>query len=99
MDANGEYVKKSKNGGKLDFPVLFIGATYDYVLDTATNPKQLLAMREYCSDLQEVHIDAGHWVALEKPQETNAALAKLLAENVKDYWPGKPLERTSKANL
>ena len=96
MDRNAEYAKASKNGGKLDFPVLFIGATYDFVLDTKTNPKQLGPMREYCSDLQEVHIDAGHWVAFENPGETNAALAKWLAQSVKDYWPGQKLERPSK---
>jgi soluble epoxide hydrolase/lipid-phosphate phosphatase len=96
---NAAYLATSKNGGNLDFPVLFIGATYDFVLDTITNPKQLDDMREHCSDLQEVHIDAGHWVALEKPAETNAALAGWLKESVKDWWPGPRLERPGKANL
>lgn len=97
FDANKEYAGRSENGGVLNFPVLFIGATYDYILDTATNEKLVTPMREFCTDLQEVNIDAGHWVALEKPGETNAALAKWLATDVKDYWPGGDFVRTSKA--
>ena len=99
LEINTEYAKKAKNGGNLDFPVLFIGATYDFVCDTATNRRQMDIMRETCTDYEEVHIDAGHWVAFEAPQETNAALAKWLAGSVKDYWPGKSLERPTKTNL
>lgn len=98
FEVNAEYARASKNGGKLEFPVLFIGATYDFVLDTYDNPKQLEAMREYCTDLQEVHVDAGHWVAFENPTETNAALAKWLAGSVENFWPGQQLERPKKAN-
>jgi soluble epoxide hydrolase/lipid-phosphate phosphatase len=95
--ANTEYVGRSKNDGILSLPVLFIGARFDFILDTATNQKLVAPMREYCTDLTEVHIDSGHWVALEKPEETNAALAKWLAASVKDYWPGEPFVRTTKS--
>ncbi|KIW06025.1 uncharacterized protein PV09_03204 [Verruconis gallopava] len=96
FELNAEYTKSPKNGGVLSFPVLFIGATYDSILDTTTNAKMVAPMREYCTDLTEVNIDAGHWVGLEKPLETNAALARWLVESVGDYWPGAALVRTLK---
>lgn len=78
---------KSKNEGRLHMPVLFIGAKFDVVCMTAhggLNDR----MRQLCTDLTECTIDAGHWVAEEKPEETNAAIARWLMESCKSYWPG-----------
>lgn len=90
--ANEDYACKSVNDGVLSFPVLFIGARYDYICETANNRRLTEPMRESCKDLTSVTIDAGHWVALEKPSETNAVLVKWLATKVEGYWPS---ERTS----
>ena len=38
-DVNVEYVKSEKNGGVLDFPMLFIDGKYDAVCSTTTTPK------------------------------------------------------------
>jgi pimeloyl-ACP methyl ester carboxylesterase len=75
--ANKAYADRSVNGGRLDLPVLFIGAAYDYTCETATSP---LAepMRELCSNLSEVEIESGHWMAQEKPTEVSAALRQWL---------------------
>jgi pimeloyl-ACP methyl ester carboxylesterase len=76
--ANADYANRSVNGGRLDLPVLFIGAAYDYTCETATSP---LAgpMRELCSNLSETEIASGHWMAQEQPAEVNAALVRWLA--------------------
>lgn len=85
---NREYaLQKWKNGGYLHMPVLFIGARFDNVCDTVTS-RLTEPMREHCKDLTEVTIDAGHWVPQEKPIEVNAAIARWLAESVKQHWPG-----------
>ena len=86
-ERNREYMlTKAANNGRLDMPVLFIEALYDAVCATATSD---LAepMKEYTTNLTFVSIKAGHSVELEKPAETNAAIAKWLAEKVGDWWP------------
>jgi soluble epoxide hydrolase/lipid-phosphate phosphatase len=87
-DVNTTYAEKSVNGGILDFPVLFIGARFDMVCDTATNPQFSEPMRKACKQLTECTLDSGHWVPQEKPAEVNAALTRWLVESVKGYWPG-----------
>jgi pimeloyl-ACP methyl ester carboxylesterase len=83
--ANGEYAEKAKNGGKLAMPVLFLHGAYDVTCETM---KSRLAepMRHDCSDLTEVVVKSGHWMAQEKPVEVNAAIAKWLASKLADYW-------------
>ncbi|KAF7197442.1 Bifunctional epoxide hydrolase 2 [Pseudocercospora fuligena] len=86
--ANRKWVlENSVNGGVLEMPVLFIEAKYDAVCDTygsnATDP-----MKELCKNLSYASLDAGHWVQLEKPEETNALIARWLLENLPSYWPG-----------
>ena len=86
--ANRAYnVANTKNDMKLAMPVLFIHARYDSVCETV---KGTLAkkMQENCSNLTEAIINAGHWVAAERPGETNAAIARWLVEEVSDCWPG-----------
>jgi soluble epoxide hydrolase / lipid-phosphate phosphatase len=85
--ANKIYSEKSANGGVLSFPVLFIDAKYDSLCSTSLD-RLNEAMRKYCRDLTETSIEAGHWVALEKPRETNAVIARWLATKVETYWPG-----------
>jgi soluble epoxide hydrolase/lipid-phosphate phosphatase len=86
-ETNTAYAQKSANGGFLNMPVLFIGGKYDHVCDTSLSHLSE-PMREYCPDLTEVTIDSGHWVAFEKPRETNAAIVKWLVTKLPAYWPG-----------
>ena len=95
---NRTYTEKSTNGGVLDFPVLFIDAKWDIVctpsVDRLGDP-----MKKFCKDLTWATVEAGHWVALEKPMEVNAAITRWLATKVDDHWPGyftKPLVSMSK---
>jgi soluble epoxide hydrolase / lipid-phosphate phosphatase len=86
-EANKAYSEKSANGGVLNFPVLFIEAKFDFVCTTSVD-RLSEPMRKYCTDLTECSIEAGHWVAFEKPREVNAAVARWLATKVGTYWPG-----------
>jgi pimeloyl-ACP methyl ester carboxylesterase len=83
--ANGAYARTSKNGGKLSMPVLFLHAAYDMTCETM---RSTLAepMRRDCSELTEVVVKSGHWMAQEQPVAVNAALAKWLAAKFPDYW-------------
>ncbi|KAK2006374.1 alpha/beta-hydrolase [Colletotrichum eremochloae] len=87
IEANKAYAAKAPNGGRLSFPVLFIGARFDITCDTTTS-RLSEPMRELCEDLTEVTIDAGHWVAMEKPEETNSAIVRWIATKVPTYFPG-----------
>lgn len=78
-DVNLEWCEEwSINEGVVSLPVLFIEASNDDVAGTY-NSSICEPMRSYCRRLTEVSIEAGHWVALEKPLETNAAIAKWMA--------------------
>jgi hypothetical protein len=44
-------------------------------------------MRCDCTDLTEVVVPSGHWMAQEQPIQVNAALAKWLATKIPDAWP------------
>lgn len=72
--------------GRLDMPVLFLGARYDYVCETVTS-RLAEPMRERCGRLTEYVVDSGHWMAQERPREVNAALAHWLATVVPEAWP------------
>lgn len=82
--ANADYHQAAC--ARLDLPVLFLGARYDYVCETITS-RLADPMRERCSKLTEQVIDSGHWMAQERPREVNAALARWLATSV-GGWPG-----------
>ncbi|KAH8731099.1 Alpha/Beta hydrolase protein [Phaeosphaeriaceae sp. PMI808] len=77
-DVNAEYAKSEKNGGVLEFPVLYIDAKHDSICSPSTSPKHKDAQEQHTRDLTYETIEAGHWVMLEKPKETNAALDKWL---------------------
>lgn len=83
--ANGAYARTSKNGGKLSMPVLFLHGAYDTTCETIRS-RLAEPMRRDCSDLTEVIVRAGHWMAQEQPVAVNAALAKWLAAKFPDYW-------------
>ncbi|KAK4071060.1 uncharacterized protein Triagg1_6427 [Trichoderma aggressivum f. europaeum] len=87
--ANEAYnLAHSKHDGKLLMPVLFVHARWDSVSDCARNSTATVYMRRKCEKLTETIIDAGHHVAAEKREDTNAAIARWLVEEVKDWWPG-----------
>lgn len=81
-DVNAEYAKSEKNGGVLDFPVLFIDPKHDAVCSPSTSPKLGESQRGAVKDLTYETIDAGHWVQLEKPAEVNKVIETWLDNNV-----------------
>ena len=83
--ANGAYARTSKNGGKLSMPVLFLHGAYDTTCETIRS-KLADPMRRDCTDLAEVVVNSGHWMAQEQSIAVNAALAKWLAAKFPDYW-------------
>ncbi len=84
-ERNGAYAKQSKNGGKLSMPVLFLHGAYDYTCETMTS-RLADPMRADCSDLTEVVVKSGHWMAQEKPVDVNVAITRWLAAKLPDYW-------------
>jgi soluble epoxide hydrolase/lipid-phosphate phosphatase len=80
------YSSSRKVDGYLHMPVLFIGANWDPISDVAIS-SIANAQKHFCSNLQEVYLDAGHWVALEKPYEVNALIVKWLLQHVESEWP------------
>ena len=84
---NAEYNGKARSGGRLEQPVLFIHASWDTVCDTKTS-RLAESMREFCSNLTEVTVEAGHWVQFEKPGDVNAALFRFILEELPSAWPG-----------
>lgn len=82
---NGEYARKAKNGGKLSMPVLFLHGAYDVTCETMVS-KLAEPMRADCSDLTEVVVKSGHWMAQERPVDVNVAITRWLAAKLPDYW-------------
>jgi soluble epoxide hydrolase/lipid-phosphate phosphatase len=80
--ANAEYAKSEKNGGVLEFPVLYIDAKYDAACSATTTPKFKEVQAEFVKDLTYETVDAGHWVQLEKPKEVIDALEKWLEAKI-----------------
>ena len=84
-ERNAEFAKKARHGDKLEMPVLFLHGAYDTVCETMTS-RLPEPMRRDCSDLAEVVVKSGHWMAQEKPVDVNVAIAKWLAAKLPDYW-------------
>ncbi|MCP5181749.1 MAG: alpha/beta hydrolase [Pseudomonadales bacterium] len=84
--ANAAYAASAVNDGRLDLPVLYLAARYDYVCESVRSGAAA-PMREMCSDLDELIIDSGHWMAQERPVEVNSALVSWLARKLPDVWP------------
>ena len=74
-ESNLDYSMKALNGRRIDLPTLFLAARYDYTCETV-NSRLAEPMRELCSDLTEQIIDAGHWLAQEKPVQVNRAITQ-----------------------
>jgi pimeloyl-ACP methyl ester carboxylesterase len=85
-DANRAYQDTSLNDGRLDMPVLFLHAAYDYICATIDS-RSADPMRASCSDLTEAVVRTGHWMAQEDPVAVNAALAHWLATKLPSVWP------------
>ncbi|MBV8392613.1 MAG: alpha/beta hydrolase [Alphaproteobacteria bacterium] len=83
--ANGDYARRSVNGGKLAMPVLFLHGAYDTTCETV-NSRFAEPMRRDCADLTEVVVKSGHWMAQEQPVAVNAALTRWLAQKLPEYW-------------
>jgi len=84
--ANTAYAARARDAGKLTLPVLFLHGAYDYTCETIDS-RLAEPMRRDCTDLTEVIVFSGHWMAQERPIEVNAALARWLAVKVPDAWP------------
>jgi pimeloyl-ACP methyl ester carboxylesterase len=84
-ERNAAYARKARNGGKLDMPVLFLHGDYDYTCETVVS-RLAEPMRQDCSNLSEVIISSGHWMAQEKPVEVNAAIARWLETALPEIW-------------
>jgi pimeloyl-ACP methyl ester carboxylesterase len=76
--ANTEFTSRAPGSGRLDMPVLFLDARYDFVCQTL-GTRLADPMVKLCPDLTRQVVDSGHWMAQERPLEVNAALAKWLA--------------------
>src|SRR6201996_9075236 len=91
--ANRKYtLEKSVDNGVLKMPVLFVHTEYDAVCQTVYNPKTVKEMREKCENLTEFVIKAGHWGALECPEEVNSGIVEWGGKNVREWWPGPELK-------
>jgi pimeloyl-ACP methyl ester carboxylesterase len=79
---NIEYAKQARNGGRISLSVLFLHGTYDYVCETTANFRFADIMRSACSNLTEVYIKSGHWMAQEQPVEVNRAMVRFIADKL-----------------
>lgn len=75
---NAEYAAELPRGGRLDLPVLFVGADHDEIADT-TRGRLAEPMRASCTDLTETRVPSGHWPQLEQPGLVNAQLEEWLS--------------------
>jgi pimeloyl-ACP methyl ester carboxylesterase len=82
---NVAFASGAVNGGRLEMPVLFLHAAYDYTCETMVS-RLAEPMRQDCGDLTEVVVPSGHWMAQEKPVAVNSALAKWLAVKLPAVW-------------
>ena len=84
--ANVAYAREARNGGRIDLPVLFLHAAYDFVCET-THSRLAEPMRAACSNLTEATAKTGHWMAQEDPMFVNASLARWMALQFPQLWP------------
>ncbi len=84
-DVNAQFAERAKANWRLTMPVLFMHGAYDYVCETIDS-RLAEPMRANCTNLTEVTVPSGHWMAQEKPTRVNAALAKWLALKLPELW-------------
>lgn len=80
-DANLAHAARARDFGRLSLPVLFVHATGDTVCDTL-GTALAEPMRQDCSALTEVSVEAGHELMLEAPGPVNDAITAWLAAAV-----------------
>ncbi|QWT22032.1 alpha/beta hydrolase [Bacillus sp. NP157] len=68
-EANLSYVHMAPNGGHVAQPVLFVNGVWDPICDVTRNPHLGRPMGEACSKLSVRHVNAGHWLPLERKDE------------------------------
>jgi pimeloyl-ACP methyl ester carboxylesterase len=78
-EVNQQYASTALNFGALTLTVLFLHAAWDSVCDTV-HSQLAEPMREDCTDLTEVVIEAGHELQIEKPTEVNKAIYDWLVD-------------------
>ena len=83
---NQHYAARAVGGGRLHMPVLFVHAEYDTTCETVAS-RLAEPMRRDCERLREARVPSGHWMAQERPQAVNAAIARWLACDVPSAWP------------
>ena len=83
--ANLAYAERAQANWRLNMPVLFMHGAYDYVCETLVS-RLAEPMRAYCSNLIEVTVPSGHWMAQEAPVAVNAALAKWIGAQFPGIW-------------
>jgi len=83
---NAEFASGAVDGGRLSLPALFLHAEFDDTCETVSS-RLAEPMRRDCSDLTEVTVASGHWMAQERPLAVNAALARWLAVRFPELWP------------
>ena len=84
-EVNTQFAERAKANWRLTMPVLFMHGAYDYVCETI-DLRLAEPMRGNCTNLTEVTVLSGHWMAQEKPTQVNAALAKWLALKLPELW-------------
>ena len=83
--SNIAYAERARQNWRLTMPVLFLHGAYDYTCETI-DWRLAEPMRAHCADLTEATVPSGHWMAQEKPACVNAALAKWLAQKLRQLW-------------
>jgi pimeloyl-ACP methyl ester carboxylesterase len=84
-DRNIAYAQRAPDGGRISLPVLFLHAACDYTCETIDS-RLAEPMRASCSNLTEVVVQSGHWMAQENPVAVNAALVRFLAARMPHVW-------------
>jgi pimeloyl-ACP methyl ester carboxylesterase len=86
-EANALYGDRSVNDGRVDLPVLFLHAEYDYICETLAS-RLADPMRASCSRLTEAALKTGHWMAQEDPVSVNKYLAGWINSALPAVWSG-----------
>lgn len=74
MDNLGAVDEEGLDRFQIQIPALYAGVGED----DRTPGQQELMLREWVPGLKTVRVNAGHWVHLERPEETNQAIMQLL---------------------
>jgi len=70
---NAAFAREAPGFGRIDLPALFVHAAWDTVCDTV-HSDLAEPMREDCTALTEIVVEAGHMLMLEKPDAVTGAI-------------------------